>query len=145
MADSDIVHYHLDLPRHLSDRLETAAQGPRVYRSVIVATALAAWLSSPGIDEVELRFGYRLDRFSERLERIERNGRIALESFALLVSDMLTINAPLAEEDEAGRAIGRDRFTAFVDLVRRHCASAKITVLPEDKNECAKPAEPKSA
>jgi len=45
---------------------------------------------------------------------------------------MLTVNAPLAEGDEAARAVGRDRFAAFVERVARHMASGRLTFVPED-------------
>ena len=42
-----------------------------------------------------------------------------LESLALFVRYQLTVTAPLPEADQAARAVGRDRFQAFVDQVGR--------------------------
>ena len=70
----------------------------------------------------------RLDRISSQLARIERNGQIELESLALFVRYMLTVNAPLPEGDEAARAIGRDRFEAFVERVGQQLASGRLTL-----------------
>src|SRR6185312_7626520 len=107
MARSDFVRHQLFLPRALSERLEALARGPGASKSRILAEAVAAWLERKGDDELELRFMRRLDRLSSQLARIERNGQIELESLALFVRYMLTVNAPLPEGDEAARAIGR--------------------------------------
>jgi hypothetical protein len=60
----------------------------------------------------------KVDRISNQLARIERDGHVAIESLALFIRYMLTVNAPLPEGDEAARAIGRVRFNAFVQRVR---------------------------
>ena len=133
MAPIDIVVHKVRLPREVSDRLEAATRAPGVFKSAIVADAITAWLDRKGADELEQRFWRRLDRLSNQLERIERNGRVELESLALFVRYMLTVNAPLPEDDEAVRAIGRDRFTAFVDRVGRSIAKGRLSLLPEEE------------
>jgi predicted transcriptional regulator len=125
MARSDLVRHQLFLPRALSERLETLARGPGASRSRILAEAMAAWLDRKGTDALEHRFAARLDRMSNQLARIERNSHVELESLALFVRYMLGVNAPLAEEDEAARAIGRDRFAAFVARVGQQLASGR--------------------
>src|SRR4051812_22252987 len=125
MARADLVRHQLFLSRELSERLEALASVPGVTRSAILAEALANWLSRKGADEIELRFMARLDRLSNQLARIERNGHIGLESLALFIRYMLTVNAPLPEGDEATRAIGRDRFDAFVQRVGQQLASRR--------------------
>jgi hypothetical protein len=125
MARSDLVRHQLFLPRALSERLETLARGPGASRSRILAEAMAAWLDRKGTDALEHRFAARLDRMSNQLARLERNSHVELESLALFVRYMLGVNAPLAEEDEAARAIGRDRFAAFVARVGQQLASGR--------------------
>lgn len=132
MACADLVRHQLFLPRDLSERLEALARGPGASRSRILAAAVAAFLERKGADELEQRFAQRLDRVSNQLARIERNSHVELESLALFIRYMLTVNAPLAEGDEAARAIGRDRFAAFVDRVGMAVASGRLTFLPED-------------
>lgn len=132
MARADLVRHQLFLPRTLSQRLESLAAGPGASKSKILADALAAALERKGDDALELRFMARLDRLSNQLARIERNGQVELESLALFIRYMLTVNAPLAEGDEAARAIGRDRFQAFVERVGLAVASGRMTLLPED-------------
>src|SRR4051794_747760 len=109
MARADLVRHQLFLPRELSERLASLARGPGASRSTILAEAVAAFLDRKGANELELRFMARLDRVSSQLARIERNGQIELESLALFVRYMLTVNAPLPEGDKAAQAVGRDR------------------------------------
>jgi len=131
MARTEQVRHQLFLPRAVSDRLEALAQAPGASKSKILAEALTSWLNRKGADEMELRFSARLDRLSNQLARIERDGHVQLESLALFVRYMLTVNAPLPEGDEAARAIGRDRFEAFIQRVGQQLATGRITFAPE--------------
>ena len=132
MARAELVRHQLFLSRALSERLETLARGPGASKSKILAEAVAAFLDRRGDDVLDRHFAHRLDRLSNQLARIERNGEVELESLALFVRYMLTVNAPLPEDDEAARAIGRDRFAAFVERVGRHLASGRRSLMPED-------------
>ena len=132
MVRTDLVRHQLFLPRGLSDRLEALAAKPGVTKSSILATAVATFLDRRGANELDERFGQRLDRISSQLARIERDGHVGLESLALFVRYMLTVNAPLADEDETSRAIGRDRFAAFVTRVGQQLATGRLTFIPED-------------
>lgn len=132
MARADLVRHQLFLPRALSERLEALARGPGASRSQILAEAVAAFLDRKGDDALELKFMGRLDRMSNQLARIERNSRIELESLALFVRYMLTVNAPLPEGDKAAQAIGRDRFNAFVERVGQQLAGGRLSLVPEE-------------
>ncbi len=125
------VRYQLFLPRPLAQRFERLAAAPGCSKSRQLAAAVEAWLDRKGADEVEHRFAQRLDRLSRQLERIERNGHVQLESLALFVRYMLTVNPPVAEGDETARALGRDRFAAFVERVGRQLASGEVSLAPE--------------
>jgi len=132
MGRADLIRHQLFLPRPLSERLEALARAPGACRSKILAEAVAAFLDRKGADELELKFMARLDRISNQLARIERNGQIELESLALFVRYMLTVNAPLPEGDKAAQAIGRDRFAAFVERVGQQLASGRLSLVPEE-------------
>ena len=132
MARRDLVRHQLFLPRDVSDRLEALAAKPGATKSSILAAAVTAFLDRRGTSELDERFGLRLDRISNQLARIERNGHIEIESLALFIRYMLTVNAPLPEEDEASRAIGRDRFAAFVTRVGQQLAGGRLTLVPEE-------------
>ena len=132
MARTDRIRHQLFLPRDVSDRLEALAAEPGVTKSSILAAAVAAFLDRRATSELDERFGLRLDRISNQLDRIERDGQVGIESLALFIRYMLTVNAPLSEEDEAARAIGRDRFAAFVTRVGRQLAGGRRSLVPEE-------------
>ncbi|HYJ53135.1 MAG TPA: ribbon-helix-helix protein, CopG family [Allosphingosinicella sp.] len=121
------IRHQLFLPEDLSKRLEALAARPGVSRSSILADALTAWLNRRAAGELEERFCGRLDRHSLALGRIERDGHVLLESLALFIRYELMINAPLPEGDQAARAVGRDRFNAFVARVGEALASGRRT------------------
>lgn len=124
------IRHQLFLPKPLSDRLEALAAKPGASKSAILADAMAAWLDRRAGSELDDRFGLRLDRLSAALARLERESHVTLESLALFIRFELTIQAPLAENDAAGRALGRERFEAFVTQVARHVASGKRSLGP---------------
>ena len=129
------VRYQLFLPKDVSERFEMLAAEPGASKSSILAAALTAFLNRRGASELEERFAIRLDRISNQLARIERDGNVSLESLGLFIRYMLTVNAPLAEENEVARAIGRDRFAAFVVRVGQTLASGRRTLEPEITDE----------
>ncbi|MBP8232465.1 hypothetical protein [Rhizorhabdus sp.] len=122
------VRHQLFLPKPLSDRLEALAAKPGASKSAILVDALTAWLNRRGSSELDDRFGLRLDRMSTALSRIERDGHVILETLALFVRFELSIQAPLADGDQAGRAVGRERFEAFVAQVGRQVAAGRRTI-----------------
>jgi hypothetical protein len=122
------VRHQLFLLKPLSDRLETLAAKPGASKSAILADALTAWLNKRGASELDDRFGLRLDRISTALARIERDGHVTIETLALFIRFELAIQAPLAENDQAGRAIAAKRFEAFVNQVGRQVAAGKRTL-----------------
>ncbi len=135
MPRRDQVRYQLFLPRDVAERFEALAAEPGASKSAILAAALTAFLNRRGASELEERFAIRLDRISNQLGRIERDGNVSLESMGLFIRYMLTVNAPLAEEDEVARAIGRDRFALFVERVGRTLARGRRTLEPEASDD----------
>lgn len=128
------VRYQLFLPEELSHRFEALAAEPGASKSAILTDALTAWLNRQAASELENRFNHRLDRMSIALGRIERDGHVLLESLALFVRYELMVQAPLAESDEAARAVGRDRFEAFVMRVGEALASGQRTLAAPTNN-----------
>src|SRR3546814_21067615 len=61
------------------------------------------------------------------LGRVERDGHVLLESLALFIRYELMVQAPLAEGDDVARAVGRDRFDAFIARVGEALASGQRT------------------
>src|SRR3546814_21199317 len=64
MLNRDKVRYQLFLEPRLAERLEEMAAQPGVARSDILVAALDAWLKRQGSNELDERFGPRLDRMS---------------------------------------------------------------------------------
>jgi hypothetical protein len=122
------VRHQLFLPKPVSDRLEALAAKPGASKSAILADAVTAWLNRRGASELEDRFGIRLDRLTAAIGRLERDGHIQLETIALFVRYELAIQAPLAENDHAGRAIAAKRFEAFIAQVGRQIAAGRRTI-----------------
>ncbi len=116
----------------LSQRLDDLAARPGATKSAIVADAVDAWLNRRGSNELDDRFGHRMDRLTTTLGRIERNTHILIETLALFVRYELAIHAPLADNDQAGRAIARERFAAFITQVSKQIASGRRTLGQED-------------
>lgn len=132
MGRSDQVRYQLFLPKAVATRFEQLAAAPGASKSKLLASAVDAWLNRRGTSELDERFALRLDRISNQLGRIERDGHVGIESLALFIRYMLTVNAPLADEDEVSRAIGRDRFAAFVTRVGQQLAGGRRSFVAEE-------------
>jgi predicted transcriptional regulator len=122
------IRHQFLLSEALSVRLEELAAKPGASKSAIVADAIDAWLNKRASNALDDRFGQRLDRLTNVLSRIERNGQIVLETLALFVRYELAIHAPLADNDQAGRAVARERFNAFITQVSRQIASGRQTI-----------------
>lgn len=121
------IRHQLFLAKPHSDRLEALAARPGTSKSAILADALKFWLDRRFAGELEDHLGIRMDRTLLILGRIERDCHVLLETLALFVRYELAIHAPLSPGDEAGRAVARERFNAFVAQVGRQMASGKRT------------------
>ena len=122
------VRHQLFLPAPVSERLETLAARPGASKSAILADAVTAWLNRRGTSELEDRFALRLDRMTTAIGRVERDGHVLLETLALFVRYELSIHAPLAANDQAGRAMAANRFDAFIAQVGRQIAAGRRTI-----------------
>ena len=129
------ARHQLYLAPDVSEKLEALAAKPGASKSAILADAVQAWLTRRGTKELDDRFALRLERISTQLGRIERDQQIVMESLALFVRYYLTTNAPLPEPDQAARAVGRDRFQAFIDQVGRHIARGGRSLRQADTPE----------
>jgi len=124
--------HHIYLDDQLSDRLDALAAKPGSSKSAITADALRDYLDRRATRDIDNLLKQRLDRINNYLGRLERDGRVVLETLALFVQYEMTNQAPLPEPDKAAQAIGRDRFAVFVDQVGRRIASGRSTVLQDE-------------
>jgi hypothetical protein len=124
--------HNIYLDDQLSDRLDSLAARPGTSKSAITADALRDYLDRRATRDIDTLLKQRLDRINNYLGRLERDGRVVLETLALFVQHELTAQAPMPEPDKAAQAIGRDRFAAFVDKVGRRIASGHSAVLKDE-------------
>jgi predicted transcriptional regulator len=128
----DKIRYQLFLTKPLSDRLEALAAKPGASKSAILVDAVTAWLNRRGAFELEDRFAIRLDRLTQAIGRVDRDAYVILETLALFIRFELAIQTPLAENDQAGRALGAKRFEAFVTQVGRQVSTGRRTLGASD-------------
>ena len=126
------VRQNLYIDRELSDALEALAAGPGANKSRLVNDAVASWLARRASREVDDLLKVRLDRISRELGHARRDIEVLLESLSLFVRYQLMVTAPLPEADAAARAVGRDRFEAFVAQVGRQLAGGTRTLGRDD-------------
>lgn len=123
------VRYQLFLPKGLAYRFEAMAAKPGVSKSGILVDALTAWIEAQAQSDIEHRLGHRLDRLTQALGRVERDGQVTQETLALFIRYQLMVQAPLPEADHAGRAVGKERFATFTTRVGEAIASGRRTLL----------------
>ncbi len=128
------IRHQLFLPKPVSDRLEALAARPGASKSAILVDAVTAWLNRRGASELEDRFALRLDRLTQAIGRVDRDTYVILETLALFIRFELAIQTPLAENDQAGRALGAKRFEAFVTQVGRQVSTGRRTVAGSSRN-----------
>ena len=114
------------LSDQVDQRLAAAARRPGASKSAITDAALAAFLSPERDDQRDAAIIRRLDRLSRQLDRAERDQTIFSETLALFVRYYLTITQPLpGAEQDAARALGKERFEYFVAQVGRRLAGGR--------------------
>lgn len=110
------------LPDDLSGRLEDLAAQPGSSKTAILTDAFRAWLERRAGNELDERFGVRLDRFSQGHERLEQKLDFLAETLGTFVQHQLTLVAHQPPfEPETGQ-LGLQRYRAFVETVGRRLA-----------------------
>lgn len=108
----------------VAQRLELAARRPGTNKSAIVDAALDRFLNPERDASGDAALIRRLDRMSRQLDRADRDLSIMAETIALFVRYYLTITPPLPTGDQdAARALGRERFEMFVAQVGKRIAA----------------------
>jgi predicted transcriptional regulator len=123
------LRQNLYIDRVLCEQLDELARKPGANKSRIVSDALAAYLARRGSKEIDDLLKGRLDRISREIGHIRRDIEVLLESLSLFVRYQLMVTAPLPEADTAARAVGRERFEAFVAQVGRQIAGGKRSIV----------------
>lgn len=119
------VRQNLYLDREIGKALDALAAGEQGNKSRLVNDALADWLERRASRKLDDQFKVRLDRLTRETSLVRRDLEVLLESLSQFILYQLTVTAPLAEADAAGRAIGRDRFDSFIAEVGRNIAAGR--------------------
>lgn len=122
------IRHNLYLDAPISETLEILASRRGSSKSQIVSDALRAWFAARASRDLDDVVRTRLDRISRELGQNRRDTEVLLESLSLFIRYQLTVTAPLPDADHVARAIGRDRFEAFVAQVGRQLAGGTRTI-----------------
>lgn len=110
------------LPDDLSEKLEALAKEPGSSKTAILTDALRAWFERRAANELDERFGIRLDRISQANERLERKVEFVAEALGTFVQHQLTLLAHQPPFDQEAGQLGLKRYRAFVEMVGRRLA-----------------------
>ncbi|MER8810484.1 CopG family transcriptional regulator [Mesorhizobium australicum] len=119
------IRHQFLLEHELSEKLETLSRNPSTTKSAIVAKAVEAFIERRGENELDNRYGRRLDRLSRDLDHIRTDVEVILESLALFIRFSITLHSHTPVPDRATQAIAQERFDKFVEQVGRQIASGK--------------------
>ena len=100
-----------------------------VTKAAVVEAALMGFFSKEFDDQRDGALIRRLDRLTRQYDRLERNLSITTETLALFVRFFLTVTPPLPNTDQdAARALGKERFEYFISQLGRRLAGGKNMV-----------------
>ena len=114
----------------VSDALEALASRPGGNKSRLVNDALAAWLARRAAPEIDDLLKVRLDRMSREDRHDPPRRRSAARKPVAVRALPAHRHRAAARGDKAARAIGRDRFEAFVGQVGRQIATGRRRLAP---------------
>lgn len=123
------------LPDDLSAKLDALTSSPGTSKTQILTDALRAWLDRKAGQELDQRFGPRLDRQNRTAERLERKVDALTEMLGLFIRHQLTLVAHQPPFDSDTARLGRTRYMAFMQLVEQRLMRA-------DSGEAAALAKP---
>jgi len=133
------------LPDDLSEKLEAMAKEPGSSKTAILTEALRAWFERRAANELDERFGIRLDRISQGNERLERKLEFVVEALGTFVQHQLTLSAHQPPFDQETGQLGLKRYRAFVEMVGRRLArpdQSSIAIAMSKEGEDANGREP---
>jgi hypothetical protein len=110
------------LPDELSEKLAAMAKEPGSSKTAILTDALRAWFERRAANELDERFGLRLDRINQANERLERKVEFVAEALGTFVQHQLTLLARQPPFDQETGQLGLKRYRAFVEMVGRRLA-----------------------
>ncbi|WP_340264844.1 CopG family transcriptional regulator [Sphingobium mellinum] len=112
------------LPDDLSAKLDALTASPGTSKTQILTDALNAWLERKGAQELNQRFGPRLDRQNRTAERLERKVDVLTEMLGVFILHQLTLVAHQPPFDGDTARLGRTRYGSFLKLVEQRLMRA---------------------
>ncbi|MGE0678914.1 MAG: CopG family transcriptional regulator [Pseudolabrys sp.] len=92
-------------------------------RSLVAEAAISSFLSPDADERREAVIAKRLDGIDRRMQRLERDTNIAIETMALFVRFWLSSTPPLPDATQAAtRAKALERYDSFLDALGRRLA-----------------------
>lgn len=114
------VKRSIRLPVDLARRLADESRRRRASQAAIIEAALESWLSPDAAERLEGALSRRLDLTVRALDRLAWNIDLGNEAMAQFIRFWLLSNAPLPDSAmPAAQAIGKERWTRFVDALSR--------------------------
>jgi predicted transcriptional regulator len=114
------VYLAPELMRSLADYAARRNQS----RSLIAEAAVASFLSPDDDERREAAIGKRLDGLDRRLQRLERDIGISVETIALFIRFWLSSTPQLPDADQAAtRAKAGERYDSFLEALGRRLAN----------------------
>lgn len=108
------------LDPHVMNALADYAARRDVSLSLIAEAAIASFLSPDAEERKEAAVTRRLDQIDRRVQRVERDVGIAIETLALFIRFWLSSTPALPESAQAeARAKGLQRYDRFIDALGR--------------------------
>ncbi|WP_299410367.1 CopG family transcriptional regulator [uncultured Roseobacter sp.] len=120
---------NVHVAHELFEKVEIAAKRPDVTKAAVVEAALMGFFSKEFDDQRDGALIRRLDRLTRQYDKLERNLSITTETLALYIRFFLTVTPPLPGADQdAARALGKERFDYFITQLSRRLAGGKNMV-----------------
>jgi predicted transcriptional regulator len=114
------VYLDPDVMRLLADCAERRNQS----RSMIAEAAIASFLSPDADERLEAAIAKRLDRIDRRMQRLERDLGIAVETIAVFVLFWLASTPQMPDAAQAAtRSKARERYRSFLEALGRRLAN----------------------
>ena len=120
--------HNLYLGSDVSRQLEELARAPGFNKSAVIEDALRAYLRNRGAREIDVLLKPRLDRISSQVDRIRRDLQVTVETLALFIQRDFILSAQQSEDDPVVRAVGQERFEAFIHSVAQRITAGRSFV-----------------
>jgi hypothetical protein len=129
------VYLDPDVMRLLADFADRRRQS----RSLVAEAAIASFLSPDADERDEATTVKRLDRIDRRVQRLERDLGIAVETLAIFIHFWLASTPQMPDTAQAAtQSKARERYSSFLEVLGRRLASG-LTLRQEVSEDVQRP------